>query len=1479
MSLIIPAWLLLCGFGLLVLVLHLRRPRTLDVPSIRLWRLIDRGAAARRAIRLPPPNLLILLQLLAVVLIALALARPLVGSGLRFAHEIVVLDASGSMRSTDVAPSRFDAAVAQLSAMAAGSLKETGARLTVIIGGPSPRIVAARLASPEGLGEQLDHLRAGDGETDWTKVARFATGVIKDGEPTRLVLISDRPDRAVTHLSEAVPGVQIETRRVGGASPRNAGLRANMRAIQPDGQRWRVEGTVTFSPGFQGATSVTALVEPEGSNGFLECGSVEVRPPSANGDAPERIVQAAFSLDLDLRFPSAVVLRLADDDGPQDNTVQFVVRPKPRMLKILVLGAASEPLVRAFRAAADVELAAADTLPADVSMFDLVVANGIELAVRPATNVLWTGSGHIAGESPEAFGAFVPDVWRDDHPLSRSVHWNAVRPRQGYRFSRLSGAATLVEAGASPLVEARSTSTGREVRLAFDLDGANWTALPGFPIFISNLLRWVAPDLGRTVEAACTVGESCMPDPRLVGGRISLASPRPADDRALPEAGPAAVTLQAAPRSAGFIPQGYDLAFVPHRAGLYRFTRDGLTGYKAVNAPPVETDAARPSGSAALPISPIGLFGGLPAWWWLLAAAFAVLAIEAWVAGRGSERFLHWSSLASGNPLSLRRRMLLGLRTTALLLLAMSLAGVPLLAPDRHQNVVVVAGPDLAARDGGLLARVNAAAARHRSAGGSARLAVVSFGAGSRIVRDLGDTAEIAPEAAPSPVASAANLETALATAAAMLPEGEPGRVAVVFDGNETRGNAVLALPSIVERNLRVDVLPTTHLRPGEALVEEVSAPQRIYAGETFPLQAVIYAEGRSAGKLRILKDDEIIAARPFDLPGGRGRIETIIPAAAAGRVRYEVAIDTAADIFAQNNRDGITVDVAPPQQVLIVAPQPAWGEVFAKALSIHRINAKVVEPKRAPYYLKDWLAYAAIVLMNVPAIDLTTLQQELIEKAVTEHGRGLLLLGGENSFGPGGYYETPLERVSPLSSRVPHEAPRVALVFVLDRSGSMQRDEGGASRLDIAKQATLGAIRLLHPESQIAIVVFDSEAKVLLPLGQASNSAAIAKALQQLEPGGGTAIYPGLVEALHQFTGVDAAAKHIVVMSDGLTQPGDFPGILKTISDQGISVSAVSIGEGADPAQLREIARLGKGTFHATQDFKALPSILSQEALLLSGKSVEEREAAPLWVERSAEFFAGLPEQMPPLGGYVLTTRKPQADLHLVVPDEKQEQVPLLASWRYGNGRIVALATHGAGAWTKNWQLMPEYPLLWSQTLRHLIPATGEGLFPHVTRHGDVVDVDVEALNQEGAPREGLSVTVSLSATAAAFPPAAPLPLAEMSPGRYRGRLTLDQTGEMTLRFAAGETAVETPLLVSYPALYRFTAADPGRLAALALATGGRILSAEDGIFAEENWRWTRRAGWPLWAAIAFMLFMIDLITRYAPGLIRFRRLQRTAT
>ena len=211
----------------------------------------------------------------------------------------------------------------------------------------------------------------------------------------------------------------------------------------------------------------------------------------------------------------------------------------------------------------------------------------------------------------------------------------------------------------------------------------------------------------------------------------------------------------------------------------------------------------------------------------------------------GLERFLQLESLRRGNPSAARRRILLALRIAALIFGALTLAGVPLPIPDRGDNVVVVTGPDL---EGGPNAarpqnRIAALSGGDRLTSRTRKLGVVRIGAQSRIVRDLGDGTRAASALPASQTIAAADLRSALATAAAMLPADAPGQIVVLSDGNETRGNAARALPQVARRGFKVDVLPLSELTGGEVLIEGVTTPERIYAGDTFPLEAVIYSQ------------------------------------------------------------------------------------------------------------------------------------------------------------------------------------------------------------------------------------------------------------------------------------------------------------------------------------------------------------------------------------------------------------------------------------------------------------------------------------------------------------------------------------------------------------------------------------------------------------------------------------------------------------
>src|SRR5690606_31403229 len=171
--------------------------------------------------------------------------------------------------------------------------------------------------------------------------------------------------------------------------------------------------------------------------------------------------------------------------------------------------------------------------------------------------------------------------------------------------------------------------------------------------------------------------------------------------------------------------------------------------------------------------------------------------------------------------------------------------------------------------------------------------------------------------------------------------------------------------------------------------------------------------------------------------------------------------------------------------------------------------------PFGMPGTLERLRRFDSVVLVDVAANDLFTEYQLLLESYVREHGGGLTIIGGTSAFGPGGYYATPLEDVSPLSSRVKEEAPEVAMAFVLDRSGSMSGAVEGSTRMDLAKVATLEAVGLLGERSVAAIVAFDTEARVALPLTPVTDAAAFTDALKAITPAGGTSIHPGLVEAL----------------------------------------------------------------------------------------------------------------------------------------------------------------------------------------------------------------------------------------------------------------------------------------------------------------------------------------------------------------------------
>ena len=1455
MTLLAPVWLAIAGLALVIVVLHMRRRRQLDVPSVLLWRLLDNPGTQRRTLRWPPPSLLLLLQLLTVLLVAFALTRPLFGANRGDEeHTIFLIDASASMQATDESPNRFRAALDTLATRLGAIDASAGNRFSVITVSPNPRIQVARQTDSSGITPLLQSLSVTDGEADWVAATGMIASLVNGDEAPTIVILTDGSDEGDNVLFEAFPDFSVERAVFGREDTANLGLTAEFVPDESDNDIWDLTGTVIFT-GAEPPVEVVldVLFQPIGQSAFVRLDEITVRlRTTPNGEIREPRRPVRFDLEVNPPGPGVVMVELPRDSGPADNQLRFVVHAAPTLVRIFYLGEQTLPVIAALQAFDNLELVTADELPGTASDFDLVIINGVTAPFMPDTNVLWIGSGRLA-DQPEPNRIQSPSIsgWNTDHPLASEISWPGVGPEIGYRFPRLPGATVLLESGGVPLIQARTVPSGREVRIAFDIDSAAWSQQAGLPVFMSNVINWLGVRPGELAPRPCLVGAVCTLESRFLDGAV------------LAENGAEIWSIET--DGVDYLMAGLDQTFVPDRAGLYQHVSDNGARLIAVN-PSMTNEVDLASAEDAESATLAAASGRL--WWWLLVVAFLLLVAETWFAGRGPEQFLRRSALHRTNPLSTRRRFMLAARLAAIVFLFAAIVGLPWLGREPAEDVIVVVGGELGpGADNRDRDRILREVADNLGDGAGGRGGLIATGETTRIAADLGGNQDLGAD--PVAAAPGTNLEEALLIAAAMVPSDRPGRVILATDGNETEGDIAGAVAALAERGLIVDIQPLTELPQGEVLVEAVTAPPRVYAGDTFFVEAVLFSQQAGTAGVTIARAGDVILEQEVSLLAGRNVVETVMPAGEEGNLLIEVTVEAEGDTFAENNVNGLIVDVAPSPSIIVVTPQPPLGEYFAQALTIQGLEAEIVRPSEAPTTLAGWLEYDTVVLMNVPAIVFDTENQEYLEELVRVHGRGLLLLGGENSFGPGGYYQTPFEELSPLSARVEHEAPEVAIVFVLDRSSSMGQPIGDVTRLDIAKEATVTAISLLNQTARVGVVVFDSQSYLLLPLTADRDDALVREALLPLvEERGGTNMYPGLANAIDELTNVDSATKHIIVLTDGITGEGEFEALARAAAEAGISISAVGIGAGLEDPLLNRLADITGGTYHSTGDFRALPAILSQEALLLANSPFQEQIAPVAWLDREADFLAGLPEQLPPVYAFVRTTAKPTADIHLVAIDNEGAQVPLMASWRYGNGHVLSLATHGAGAGTAEWIQMPEYPLMWSQIIRQFLPdAQAPGLNVSLDRVGDVVEITADILNPDGTPMESQLVVASTGAVEE-------IALQRVAPGRYRAEFPVS-TGAYQVEVVAGELTASASIYVAYPARYNFGRADFDKLQALAAATGGELLLGDEPIFSDER-QWVTQPGWRVWTLVALALFMLDLTIRHAPSLFGLRTIAR---
>lgn len=713
------------------------------------------------------------------------------------------------------------------------------------------------------------------------------------------------------------------------------------------------------------------------------------------------------------------------------------------------------------------------------------------------------------------------------------------------------------------------------------------------------------------------------------------------------------------------------------------------------------------------------------------------------------------------------------------------------------------------------------------------------------------------------------NIQDALSLAIDNFPPGGHRRVILFTDGNQTLGEAGSLIDSLIREGIEVDVIPLIRERKGEILLERIVLPESVKKKEEFEIKVIARSVRTVEGKLNLYRNEKLFYQNEVTFQEGQNIFSFRQSLDEKGFYTYRASVQTWADTIPENNEvAGYTVVEGEPK-VLLLTEKETFLPEFIKSPSESQFRLQISSVVDAPSTVSELGNYDAIILNNVSAFQLSSHQLRQFQTYVKDLGGGLLAIAGDNSFGLGGYQGTALEEVLPVYSGVQKKLifPNVSVVLVIDKSGSMGGglDKGGdsspsESKLLLAKKAALAVVDTLTGYEHMGVISFDTVPRWTVPIQSVAERARIASQLASLTAGGGTSLFPALEEAFLKLKEEESIVKHVIVLSDGLSEEGEFERIVENMVQEKITVSTVAIGEDADVQLMRDIARWGKGKSYYTSDIHSLPRIFTTEVLRVSRSLTVDETFAPRINENSPLLSGFKQGNIPSLGGYVVTTAKNVSHVHL----HSHRKDPLLATWRYGLGKAAAVTFDFNGTWSKNWQDWSGYPKIISRLINWVLPQKKDVLFPVVSIEEGKGHIIVDAINEEGEFINFLSLQSKVIHPGGEEETVS---LVQSAPGRYEGFFSADDTGSYMISVFDRKGSLGTEItgaVVPYSSEYRKLTSDRRFLYQMVNQTGGRMLNPEGELPEWRGFSFSEpRQIWPLLVFLASFLFLADVGVR----------------
>ena len=737
------------------------------------------------------------------------------------------------------------------------------------------------------------------------------------------------------------------------------------------------------------------------------------------------------------------------------------------------------------------------------------------------------------------------------------------------------------------------------------------------------------------------------------------------------------------------------------------------------------------------------------------------------------------------------------------------------------------------------------------------------------------------------------DLAAALRLAMALFPPDAARRIVLLSDGNENIGMALQEAEHFRATGVPIDVVPILYEHTNEVVFEQLRTPPTAAVEETINVQMVLRSDTPTTGRIKLERNGHFVdldphgpgVGFPVELSAGANRFTHLAPLRAAGTHSFRAVFepdDPAMDTIVANNEGQAFTIVSGQGQILILTTEedealevPA-ARILQRALESERLVCQVEVAGAAPLD-QAWLLedYSAVILSNVPAGDLSEQEHQVLAMYVRDLGGGLIMIGGDNGFGAGGWMGSPIEEIMPVRFDVKNikQIPKGALVLCMHACEVPQGNYLG-------ERCAVNAVKTLSSRDLIGILSWQysgtEQGYWVVPLQPVGSKTAIIQKILQMNMGDmpdlDEVMRPG-VEALIKRP--DAAAKHMIVVSDFDPQP-PADDLIAKMKKHGITCSTIAIGYGGhwiNEDMATWIADSTGGRFYRTNDYSKLPQIFVKESRVVQRSLIVEQPFQPRLVNTLPRTVAGLSQaELPNLGGLVITTPRELADMPLIRPTDSGSD-PVLAHWQVGLGKTVAFTSGMWSRWGSEWAQWVQFSKFWAQIVRWVSRQSKAAALDVTTSvHGGKGKIRIDALDKNADVIDDMHVKGLLVAPGQKL---LPVQLTQVGPGRYEGEFDARRRGNyvFNLEYQMGDNenkdtgSLRTGVSVAYSPEYRELRPNLPLLEELRARTDGRPLGQADAKLAFDRASLMkaeiRTSVWEDLTRWMLLLFLLDVAIR----------------